>query len=126
MDYEGKRNRNTTKGRIILLRCVKNENKREMYLIIKENVAKQGYMSRMGSHTLRQVTRAKEYMSLLKSNNTVGFNIIDDLARALATFLLIISWPSLAMAMTLASLSIKTHPKVYSKMKNWKFFSRLL
>ncbi|KAJ0046561.1 photosystem I reaction center subunit V, chloroplastic-like [Pistacia vera] len=47
----------------------------------RENVAKQGLPEQNGvSHFEAGDTRAKEYVSLLKSNDPVGFNIVDVLA----------------------------------------------
>ncbi|KAF5727871.1 hypothetical protein HS088_TW21G00009 [Tripterygium wilfordii] len=47
----------------------------------RENVAKQGLPEQNGvTHFEAGDTRAKEYVSLLKSNDPVGFNIIDVLA----------------------------------------------
>lgn len=47
----------------------------------RENVAKQGLPEQNGiSHFEAGDSRAKEYVSLLKSNDPVGFNIIDVLA----------------------------------------------
>ncbi|KAK7259865.1 hypothetical protein RIF29_25480 [Crotalaria pallida] len=47
----------------------------------RENVAKQGLPEQNGlTHFEAGDTRAKEYVSLLKSNDPVGFNIVDVLA----------------------------------------------
>lgn len=47
----------------------------------RENVAKQGLPEQNGiSHFEAGDVRAKEYISLLKSNDPVGFNIVDVLA----------------------------------------------
>lgn len=47
----------------------------------RENVAKQGLPEQNGiSHFEAGDVRAKEYVSLLKSNDPVGFNIVDVLA----------------------------------------------
>ncbi|CAH9075634.1 unnamed protein product [Cuscuta epithymum] len=47
----------------------------------RENVAKQGLPEQNGvSHFEAGDTRAKEYLSLLKSNDPVGFNIVDVLS----------------------------------------------
>ncbi|CAM8957538.1 unnamed protein product [Rhodiola kirilowii] len=47
----------------------------------RENVAKQGLPVQNGvTHFEAGDTRAKEYVSLLKSNDPVGFNIVDVLA----------------------------------------------
>nr|XP_016509019.1 PREDICTED: photosystem I reaction center subunit V, chloroplastic-like [Nicotiana tabacum] len=47
----------------------------------RENVAKQGLPEQNGvSHFEAGDSRAKEYVSLLKSNDPVGFNIVDVLA----------------------------------------------
>ncbi|XP_059282978.1 photosystem I reaction center subunit V, chloroplastic [Lycium barbarum] len=47
----------------------------------RENVAKQGLPTQNGvSHFEAGDVRAKEYISLLKSNDPVGFNIVDVLA----------------------------------------------
>ncbi|XP_008805523.2 photosystem I reaction center subunit V, chloroplastic-like [Phoenix dactylifera] len=47
----------------------------------RENVAKQGLPEQNGmTHYDAGDTRAKEYVSLLKSNDPVGFNIVDVLA----------------------------------------------
>ncbi|CAN1125259.1 Photosystem I reaction center subunit V, chloroplastic [Linum perenne] len=47
----------------------------------RENVAKQGLPEQNGkTHFEAGDSRAKEYVSLLKSNDPVGFNIVDVLA----------------------------------------------
>lgn len=47
----------------------------------RENVAKQGLPEQNGkTHFEAGDTRAKEYVSLLKSNDPVGFNVVDVLA----------------------------------------------
>ncbi|KAJ1420528.1 Photosystem I PsaG/PsaK protein [Sesbania bispinosa] len=47
----------------------------------RENVAKQGLPEQNGvTHFEAGDTRAKEYVSLLKSNDPVGFNLVDVLA----------------------------------------------